>query len=145
MSEPTVNDMMAAYAEDAVDYAKQQGAVLDYSPGSVATVERLAGHLHKTMAKGFLRKLFGPSDTRLATMAKMLGGYVGEVVRREIGGEWGIEDQTQGVGLQLALAAWIFPSAKAYKRLLNGPEDSLESFFKIALDHKNLFDKDQAK
>ena len=133
--------LLPAYAKDAVDYAEQQGAILDYSADSVAVAERLAARLNKAIPRGLWRKLFGPSDAKLERMAKMLGGYVGEVLRREIGGEWGINDQANAVGLELAPEVWIFPTAKAHKRLLNGPEDSLDSFFKIALDYKNVFDK----
>lgn len=88
---PTVADMMAAYAEDAVDHAKSAGGVtLDYSPASVEAVEAVLTKLHEALPKGFLARLFGrgPSPAEVATVSKMYGGYVGEVLRRARGGEW---------------------------------------------------------
>ena len=42
---PTVNEMMEAYARDAVDHAKQAfGRNLDFSPASVKQVEEILPH-----------------------------------------------------------------------------------------------------
>ena len=140
MSEPTLKDMMAAYAEDAVDYAtKSGGKVLDYSPESIAIVEDLAATLHKALPKGFFGKLFarGPSPAQLETMCKVLGGYVGEVIRRERGGEWSVNEELNALGLQLGPETWAFPVAKVHRRLINGSEDNLESFYRVMMTDLN--------
>jgi hypothetical protein len=59
---PTVNDMMAAYAEDAVDFAKNNfNLELDYSESSVELVESMAAQLYDSlprgMISGFIRKV----------------------------------------------------------------------------------------
>jgi hypothetical protein len=42
MDQPTVNDMMEAYALDAVDHAKAAlGIVLDFTPQSIENVEKV--------------------------------------------------------------------------------------------------------
>ena len=82
-TEPTIADVMAAYAQDAVDHAKvSYGIDLDYTPDSVKQVEMVLGRLHDAMPRGFLARLFGraPSESAVATMAKMYGGYIGEVI-----------------------------------------------------------------
>ena len=58
--QPTVADMMAAYAEDAIDHAQSAlGIALDYSPESIRNVETVLQELHAAMPKGFLGRLIG--------------------------------------------------------------------------------------
>ena len=94
---PTISDMMVAYAQDAVDFAQAKfGETLDYSERSVQKVERCLRQLYDAKPMGFLGKLFakGPSDEDVLTVAKMFGGYVGEVVRRHHGGDWVLDEET---------------------------------------------------
>ena len=73
-SQPTVNDMMAAYALDAVDHAKaSSGIELDFSTESVRNVERILGVMFDSKPKGILAKLVkrGPSAEVLAAFAKI--------------------------------------------------------------------------
>lgn len=68
MSQPTINDMMVAYAEDAVDFARRNFAVdLDYSNQSIERIENIAARLYDTKPKGLLGRLFrkGPSDDQI--------------------------------------------------------------------------------
>ena len=140
---PTADDMMKAYAEDAVDYtAKVFGITLDYSSDSVARVEDVAVELHNTMPRRIFRALgFGPSKKELDVLSKMLGGYVGEVIRRQKGGTWKINDELQAIGLQLNADTWIFPPAKVHKRIVNGPEDNILSFYNVAVENLDAIAK----
>ena len=137
MTSPTVNDMMAAYAEDAVDFARSKfGIALDYTNESVERVEFIAEQLMQAARpKGLLGKLLhkAPSDEEIQAVCKMLGGYIGEVFRRAKGGEWGINQEFQALGVQQG-ENWIFPPAKVHKRLTNGSEDNLWSYFRIVLE-----------
>jgi len=84
VEKPTVTDMMVAYAQDAVDHAKSSSSInLDYSPESIRQVEAVLDSLYAAIPRG-LSRLFrhGPSQEDMFTMAKMSGGYIGEVVRR---------------------------------------------------------------
>lgn len=134
---PTIDDMMEAYAEDAVDYAaKAFGVTLDYSRDSVARVEDIAAKLHKKMPKGIFKMLgLGPTEKQLDGLCKALGGYVGEVIKRQKGGTWAINGELQVIGLQLGKDTWVFPPAKVHKRIMNGPEDNLFSFYKVAVEN----------
>ena len=79
-SAPTVTEMMAAYAKDAIEHARSaSGVALDYSPDSIRNVESVLQTLYAALPRGFLGRLFGrgPSAQDLDTVCKMYGGYVG--------------------------------------------------------------------
>ena len=136
MSEPTINDMMSAYAKDAVDFASNNfGVALDYSQESIKEVELVAERLYQSRPKGFVGKLFkrGPSDEEVQTVCKMLGGYIGEVLRKSKQGEWEINQEFSAIGIQRG-DSWIFLPAKVHKRLTNGSEDNLWSYFRVLSD-----------
>ena len=135
MATPTINDMMVAYAEDAVDFARSKfGITLDYTSGSVERVEFMAEQLVQARPKGLIGKLLrkAPSEQEIQTVCKMLGGYVGEVYRRAKGGEWAVDQAHQALGVNQG-ETWIFPPAKVHKRLTNGAEDNLWSYFNLLL------------
>ena len=138
MATTTINDMMAAYAEDAVEFAEQRYAVhLDGSPESVEKVEALAEQLFRFTPRSRLGRLFkkGPSAEEVDTVCKMLGGYIGEAFRRVKGGDWAINEEFSALGVQRG-ESWIFPPAKVHKRLTNGNEDNLWSYFKIVVEDR---------
>jgi hypothetical protein len=140
-SEPTVGDMMAAYAEDAVDHAKRNGVVLDYTMASVKDVETLLGVLYAAAPRGVLARLLkrGPSTEDVATAAKMYGGYVGEVIRRTRGGEWVLDTEISPGQTVISLrdGEWrTFPPAKVHKRLVNGPEDNVWHYFQVLMNER---------
>ena len=58
-----------------------------------------------------------------------LGAYVGEVLRRNIGGEWYGDDTDPqaevNIELRLATGAKCWPVQRVMKRFKNGPEDSI--------------------
>jgi hypothetical protein len=139
VSQPTVNDMMVAYAQDGVDYAKQRfGITLDYSEPSVQLVEEVLGKMHQTIPKSGIAKLFKktPPKETVDQLSKMLGGYVGEVMRRHWGGEWKLESAAfpgqQVVTLHVANSGDVWPHFKAGKRLLNGAEDNIWHYFQVS-------------
>lgn len=127
---------MQAYAEDAVDLAHEQFETdLDYSEASVQKVEMILATLHNSLPKGWLSRLLrrGPSDENVRQMARIWGGYVGEVMRRQWGGEWVTETEAQpGIVLTLRIGSTdLFPPAKVYKQLINGPADSVWFYYQV--------------
>lgn len=136
MTEPSPNEIMAAYAANAVNFAQSSfGISLDYSVESIEQVESLANRLFHTRPKGFIAKLFRklPSDTDVQNVCKMLGAYIGEVYRQNKGGEWQINQDHQAIGL-LYGDTWIFPLAKVLKRITNGKKDDLNAYFTAIVD-----------
>jgi hypothetical protein len=145
MTEATIADVMQAYAQDAVDFARDQFQVnLDFSENSIEQVEKILATLHNTLPKGVLGKLFKrrPSQEQIGEMAKGWGGYVGEVIRQHWGGEWTTETAAYpGKVITLrVLDSDIFPIAKVYKRLTNGTEDNVWHYYQVL---KQDFEKAQ--
>jgi hypothetical protein len=60
-------------------------------------------------------------------LVSVLGSYLGECVIRCYGGRWEQEDGHWRVGFDAANA--VYPFAKVQKQFLNGPGDSIRSFF----------------
>lgn len=135
---PTVDDMMAAYALDAVDHAGASFKTqLDFSPQSVENVEAILAQLHAAIPRG-VWKLFrrAPPEETIDTICKMYGGYVGEVFRRERGGTWEFDQEILPGYLIIALRkgeSKIFPPSKVRKRLQNGPEDNVWFYFQVLM------------
>lgn len=135
----TVNDMMEAYALDAVDHARDHFATdLDFTSGSVEAVEQILSKLYVAIPRG-VKKLLrrAPSEDTLDQICKMYGGYVGEVFRRQRGGEWEFDQEILPGYLVITLRnghSKIFPPSKVRKRLDNGPEDNVWSYFRVMLD-----------
>lgn len=128
-----VNDMMTAYAEDAVEYAAKLKRELDYSEESIEELEKLCTFLYNAIPRTFIKKLFrkAPSEETILQMSKMLGGYLGEVLIKHYGGEWAIENfNNEGNTIVLNVGdIKLFPVGKVYKRLKNGPEDNVLHFY----------------
>jgi hypothetical protein len=134
-AEPTVGNMMAAYAQDAVEYALTFDITLDFTPESIRLVEQILSVMYDERPRGWIARWLrrGPSDALVEQVSKMLGGYVGEVMRRAWGGEWEFADLPGMTGV-LALRTGehtVFPPLKVFKRLTNGPEDDVWRYFQV--------------
>jgi hypothetical protein len=132
--EPTLAEMMEACALDAVDHARKVNVELDFSPESVEQVEAILSTMSRSIPKTFLGKLFrrGPSPHQIGELANTYGGYLGEVIRREVGGEWCLDEENKFIGLRCGEGV-IWPPTKVYKRLVNGAEDNVSVYCKVLL------------
>jgi hypothetical protein len=134
-----VNDMMAAYAEDAVEYTAKLKKKLDYSEESIATLEQVCDILHKAIPKTLFARFFmlkrKPSNETILQYSKMLGGYLGEVIIRNHGGKWSIEDfMNQGNTIVLTVGdTKIFPVGRVYKRLKEGSENNIQHYYSVLI------------
>ena len=116
--------MMRGFAEQAVRLGREFKVHLDYSENSLQEVEHLLGRLHDDMSKSDANKI--------EEMAKIWGGYLGEVVRRRFGGEWSIDKYPAGDFLIVSFnvnGARLFPSMKVHKRLTEGSSENIWSFY----------------
>jgi len=121
-----VSEIAQAYAQDAVDIAARNfGITLDWSEASIQLVEHMVGRLHEEMPAEEL------TEETVWIIAKAFGCYIGEVLRRHHGGEWGMV--TLGgesfPGLRCGFGPLCWPWEKVYKRWVNGPEDNLWSYY----------------
>ncbi|PYX94992.1 MAG: hypothetical protein DMG67_00005 [Acidobacteria bacterium] len=140
-----IGRMMQDYAEDAVRMARQLHVELDYSEQSLEQVEHLLAQLHNGLQIP-AEFLSGPQvdhmaagpvtsgvENRVDELARVWGGYLGEVVRRRFGGEWTVEKYPAGDFLIVTLnvnGAKLFPAMKIHKRLTNGAADDLLAFYR---------------
>jgi hypothetical protein len=122
-----VAQMSGAYALDAVDVAQSNfKTALDGSEESVAVVEEILGVLHESMAAD------KPPDDLVWKFARIFGSYVGEVMRKNHGGRWGFSKDGGEKHYALERDGQIlWPQSRAYKRLINGPEDNVWHYYQI--------------
>jgi hypothetical protein len=128
--------MMQGYAEQAIALAREFKIELDYSEASMEKVEGLLGQLQGELSQWSLGKSSPQhvADKPLDEMARIWGGYLGEVVRRRFGGEWTIESYPGGEFLIIALnvgGSRLFPAMKVHKRLTEGATDNLWTFYQM--------------
>lgn len=128
----TIAHVMQAHAQDAVDMARERFQVnLDFSEQSITRVERCLEQLHASLPRGFGRILRQRKlEAEAWDLAKMWGGYVGEVVRRRWGGEWATASSAAGTTIVLCvLGSEVYPTAKVYGRLTNGAVDGITTYY----------------
>jgi hypothetical protein len=123
--EPDISKIAEAYALDAVDIAADNfGVSLDWSEGSIESVEQMLSELHEELAGA------APSEEAVWTFAKAFGSYVGEVMRRHHGGEWGmVELDGQSFPGLSSGDGLCWPWGKVHNRLVNGPEDNVWHYY----------------
>jgi hypothetical protein len=135
--QPTLNDMMNAYALDAVDYAREKFQVeLDFSEASIQQVEKILGQLHESLPKGLMSKLLKkqPSEQEMDALTKMFGGYIAGVMQRLYGGDWKAESQAfpgQEVLTFEVKGRDLWPQFKVGKRIMNGAEDNVWHYYQV--------------
>ncbi|GEM_PF-763383 len=121
------NDHMARQAALAQTIIRDEfGGTPDYSESSVDELEKLLSGFHEALV---LRSSAEARD-RADRMAYPFGAYLGEVIHRQHGGEWVQTDY--GIGLQIGNSTF-YPTAKAAKRVLDGPGDNVVVFYKRAM------------
>ena len=118
---------MVKLAERAVEASRFWGRELDYSAESLEWVDALA---QKVFVSGRKQQL---PDRFLAGIANLYGAYLGEVLLRSgldtLDFAWREnEEGVIGIGRE---DMWADPAAKVYKRITQGPEHDLMSYFEI--------------
>jgi hypothetical protein len=114
--EPTIGQVMAAYAADAVKHAEKVGIRLDFSEQSLTDVDSI---LWQIAGNDVIKPQSQAEQDHLWTLSKMYGGYLGEVVIRTMGGAWEGQNLPDG-SIRVVLRSHgvqMFPPEKIYKRL----------------------------
>lgn len=122
-------------ANTAAQYAKQSNINLDYSEKSIEQVESILGNYYE-----HLDEYAGEEGKEtLWNIAVHFGVYLGETMLNtglsEKGYRWNT-DEGMPV-LKNDANTQISPVAKAHKRILNGPEDSVTFFYTVAFSIAN--------
>lgn len=121
----SIADMMESCAADAVAVAQEQfGFALDYSHGSVESLETVVANV----AVG----LDGGDKEATEQAVKRWGGYLGEVVRKNLGGQWEMVQYPGGTAAVPALViagSQLYPLVKVYRRLTMGDAENICEFY----------------
>jgi hypothetical protein len=128
-----VQKVADAYAQDAVDMAKKQfNITLDWSDASIANVEKILTMMHTS----FITTTPRPTEEQAMSFAKGFGSYIGEVYRRNHGGEWGIVSLNgqKFPGLQTKSSVNFWPWGRALNRIMQGPENNVADYYRALLE-----------
>jgi len=131
LERPTITELMRSKAETVVRDARDKYSLeLDYSEQSLTVVEEILEKLFQE--SNLVQKSQGQEEYQRVVweLAKNYGGYVGEVIRRNLGGVWRMEEVGGGIDIILDVSGnKTYPVAKTLKRLTNGHEDSVAFFY----------------
>jgi hypothetical protein len=124
----TIKEDLASGSEWIAKALSSSGYRVDFSPQSLWEIDRFFDDHSKNGAA----KPGGLLSQDLGSRLFAIGSYIGEVVRREIGGEWVGDDADPraeiNVELHLPDGARSWPVQRAMKRFKNGPEDGIAAW-----------------
>lgn len=126
--DPRFHQIAEAYYLDAIDVALFNfGAHLDGTQDSIQAVEHLLEQLHASIP------VHQPDDETVWKFAKAFGSYVGEVMRKHHGGEWGMMTLEGGEfpAVSLPNGTFCWPWRKVYDRLRNGADDNVWHYYRV--------------
>jgi hypothetical protein len=130
--DPRTAETILVHAQSALMTASVKwGLALDFSPESLKGVESILGVLHDALRSPDAPGDPRPSDDKVRQMAILWGCYVGEVMRRHLGGRWSntpVGDQGPVLRLEIG-ATQVFPLRKVEKRILDGQGDAIPFYF----------------
>jgi hypothetical protein len=122
-------ERMASDAADAVKLTDTYFCeALDFTGESVATLERLVEDVHYSMPKG-------KTPENIELLCRLWGAYIGEVFRRNAGGEWATwkDRNAEAVALRCG-GVTIFPHDTVRKRLTSGAVHDLGAYYQAFRD-----------
>ncbi|NOJ72965.1 hypothetical protein [Paenibacillus alvei] len=124
----SLNEMVVHHTKMAIQIAASMGHTLDFSSESVYQIEDILDNYANDYASQ--PDMIKPLDREVWSIAAIWGTYVGEVMRIELGElcNW---EAVEGGYLLDAQGAKASPTSKAFKRIVNGPEDNIVSFYEI--------------
>jgi hypothetical protein len=132
VADTKIQKIAEAYASDAVDFAKRNfGITLDWSDSSIANVEDALARMHSS----YLATSPRPTEEQVMSFSRGFGSYIGEVYRRNHGGEWGIVSLggQEFPGLRTSSGTNFWPWARASNRIVNGGENNVYDYYQILL------------
>lgn len=125
---PDLAKLMAQCADDAITHARESfGAELDRSRDSIVVLEMIGHTIHHLLEEG--DEL---TDAEFDQICKLYGGYLGEVMRRILGGVWeyDLEAAPGQAVISLKLASGrVFPPMKWARRIEKGTSEDIRVFF----------------
>lgn len=134
----TLEMLVEQYLSAARDAAvRWRAAAFDYSPGTLDMLEEMLEELYQELSRKTTKKRFGlgKSDVDVAQWANLWGIYLGEVLRRELGGTWitGHEEAPTLLAVEFSDGTVIFPTARVFRRLSDGSAENVVEYYKTVL------------
>ena len=115
----------------ALNYAKSFKKNFDYSKTSIIDLEEILNYYSNDISKS------KPTENQIWSMSVIFGSYLGEVMLKnglaEKGYKWGTDHFSNIPLLVNADGSFVTPNDKVYKRLVNGKEDSVISFYDVIM------------
>ena len=121
----SISDEMKTMAENCVKFTRDLLNIhINFEEESLEAVDKILDHYYKDRPKG-IGKLFkrGPSPELVNHMSMLFGGYVGEVIRRNCGGQWKLDTEIIPDQEIIALEVHgvkMLPTKEVFKRLCDG-------------------------
>lgn len=116
-----------------IAYAKENKVELDFSMQSLDAVDYILECYHKNLSQ------YEGKEDALASVALHYGIYIGETMLRlglkKKGYEWNFDGELPILRNQQDME--LYPVTKAYKRIVNGLEDSITGFCVVAMAMMN--------
>ena len=113
----------------AIEYGNEFNKNLDFSENSIADLEEILDWYSKDIA------ISKPTENQIWSMAIIFGSYLGEtLLRNELakkGFAWGTEASSDIPVLIKDDGSYLTPNDKVFKRLVNGSEESVVSFYRF--------------
>jgi hypothetical protein len=123
---PDLGTMMEGYARVAAELGRDQFAQkLDFSSESIDGLDEV------------LVRVGESPELDLDFEVRLWGSYLGEVLRRRYAGVWEMTQYPGGVAAVPAVdvrGSRVFPLMKVYKRLTEGEEEDLRTFYAMVTE-----------
>jgi hypothetical protein len=120
---------MQVIAKEAVKKATAEQKIhLDFSPDSIEFLDEMMGDMHESHLKHPL------GEKELSVLSLRWGAYIGEAVKRVHPAKWQRDSERMGRGttpLVYESGEQAFPRSWVYKRIVDGPMDSVASKFRL--------------
>ena len=121
-----IQKIVAAYSLDAVDFAGDKFNIkLDWSDASIRQIETILDTFHRDLGNSH------PTEEQITQIAKIFGSYIGEVFRKNHGGQWGmVELNGQRLpGMQSLAGTLFWPLIRARNRMVNGDGENVWDYY----------------
>lgn len=120
----TLAEQMAASAKEAMKLTRKYFVVeLDYTPESLTNLDDVIDDYRFAMPNG-------ETPDAVALLVRTWGAYVGEVVRKKLGGRWNEYGEASDESVTMTVGGRsIHPLAHVRRRIESGIEYNLFSYF----------------
>lgn len=130
-------EMATAYAEDGVDLASKLKTTLDYSDQSLIRLDSLLETFHSSLPRSSDGNVRSDFEPQIVSRAKCFGCYLGEVIRKNLGGEWHFQgpmtDWKSWTLIVNGIEMW--PVRRVYNRIVEGSSNNVKHYYDYVAEH----------